>query len=216
MLHGGGWIRRDRSDMAGKSEQLARHGFAVYNVGYRLAPENQFPAQLEDVYAAQRQLWDLAEKYPILPEQSALMGFSAGAHLALLATARPGDNTPPVQAVVSGAGPTDVSVYPNSPFLIPFLGGKPSEIPKVYEEASPRNYISTNHPPAFLYHGRWDDTVEIAQSRDHYEKLQKAGVESHFYPLRLRGHIGAYLVDFDVFGDIVDFLEKHLGEGKEP
>ena len=32
MLHGGGWIRRDRSDMHRKAQHLARAGFAVYNI----------------------------------------------------------------------------------------------------------------------------------------------------------------------------------------
>lgn len=211
MLHGGGWIRRDRSDMSKKARALANAGFAVYNVGYRLAPEYQFPAQLDDVYAAQRALISLAEDYPILPERNALMGYSAGGHLALLAASRPGSGTLPVRAVVSGAAPTDVSVYPKSPYLIPFIGGTPQEKPEAYRQASPRNFVTRAHPPTFLYHGRRDRLVEVEQSRDHVDVLQMVGVVNEYHEYRFLGHFGVYLFDGRIMRDITHFLQTHLG-----
>ena len=210
LLHGGGWIRRDRSDMARKARRLARAGFAVYNAGYRLAPEYRFPAQLEDVYAAQRALRALANDYPVLPERSALMGYSAGGHLALLAAARPGPDTPVLLAVISGSGPTDVSVYPRSPYLIPFIGGTPDEKPYEYFAASPRNFVTSAHPPAFLYHGRRDRLVEVEQSRDHFAVLQATGVPSEYHEFRFQGHFGVYLFNRRPMQASIRFLKEHL------
>ncbi len=215
MLHGGGWIRRDRSDMRKKARRLAASGFAVYNVGYRLAPEHQFPAQLEDVYAAQRALYSLADKHPVLPERSALMGYSAGGHLALLAAARPGDNTPPLRAVVSGAAPTDVSVYPRSPYLIPFIGGTPEEKPDAYFKASPRNFVTPAHPPTLLYHGHRDRLVEVQQSRDHFAVLEAVNVPSEYHEFRFRGHFGVYLFDRRPMKAAIRFLREHLMDAAE-
>src|ERR1700727_2639228 len=59
-LHGGGWLRGDRSLVSpsfagwrpGPLARLAAEGFAVASADYRLSGEARFPAQLEDVSAA--------------------------------------------------------------------------------------------------------------------------------------------------------------------
>jgi hypothetical protein len=59
-MHGGGWLRGDRSMVSprfaswrpGPLARLAADGFAVASVDYRLSGEARFPAQLEDVSAA--------------------------------------------------------------------------------------------------------------------------------------------------------------------
>src|SRR5216684_6517438 len=52
-FHGGGWVIGDLDIYDGLCRSLARAaGCAVFSVGYRLAPENKFPAAVEDCQAA--------------------------------------------------------------------------------------------------------------------------------------------------------------------
>src|ERR1700722_17375429 len=86
-MHGGGWLRGDRS-MAGPGftawrpgplARLAGDGFAVASVDYRLSGEARFPAQLEDVSAAVEWLTGQAGKYGFDAGRIVLWGESAGA-----------------------------------------------------------------------------------------------------------------------------------------
>lgn len=47
-VHGGGWVYGDKELYQYYCMSLAQRGFAVVNFTYRLAPEYQFPAPVED------------------------------------------------------------------------------------------------------------------------------------------------------------------------
>ena len=81
MVHGGGWASRDRKDMTGISEKLARHGYAVLNVSYRFAPVHTYPAQLWDLRQALRWLAVNSERYNLDVDRINIWGYSSGAHL---------------------------------------------------------------------------------------------------------------------------------------
>ncbi len=53
VVHGGGWSSRG-GRMTQVAEDLARSGYVVFNVLYRLAPESLYPKAIEDVQAAVR------------------------------------------------------------------------------------------------------------------------------------------------------------------
>src|SRR6187455_837422 len=81
VFHGGAWItgsRRDLSvggrDRAGRPEasvieMLADRGYVAASVGYRLAPQHKFPAQIQDARAAVRFLRANAKEYGIDKEK---------------------------------------------------------------------------------------------------------------------------------------------------
>ncbi len=52
VIHGGGWDDGDRGQIPQLNYWLARAGYAVADISYRLAPESKWPAQREDVAAA--------------------------------------------------------------------------------------------------------------------------------------------------------------------
>src|SRR5438093_12806671 len=83
-VHGGAWVHGDPSQAAGNALHFARRGIATISISYRLAPGHRFPAPLDDVRRGLRHVRAHAVELGIDPERIALMGLSAGAHLAML------------------------------------------------------------------------------------------------------------------------------------
>lgn len=80
-VHGGGFCILSKETHAGLALQFARKGFVVFNINYRLAPENPYPAAIEDVCDAYRWVLDNAERFGGDPSRILLAGESAGANL---------------------------------------------------------------------------------------------------------------------------------------
>ena len=81
--HGGGFVFGDLEVSDGRCADLAVDLSAVVvSVDYRLAPEQPFPAAVEDAYAATVWVADHAEELGIDPARLAVGGSSAGATLA--------------------------------------------------------------------------------------------------------------------------------------
>ncbi|MEN3973781.1 alpha/beta hydrolase [Emcibacter sp. SYSU 3D8] len=87
-IHGGGWMNGANDQNDPLLEHLCdRHGLAVVSVGYRLAPENPYPAAPDDCEAAA--LWLAAHAATQFgTDWFAIGGESAGAHLAAVTMLR--------------------------------------------------------------------------------------------------------------------------------
>ena len=83
-LHGGGWVLGSQTGQDPMLRRIAAEaGLAVVSVGYRLAPENPYPAGLDDCVAAAAWLEDHAAELGVAdPEALAIGGESAGGNLA--------------------------------------------------------------------------------------------------------------------------------------
>lgn len=79
-FHGGGWVYGDKGVYQFYCMNLAQRGFAVLNFTYRLAPEEKFPAPLEDMNAVVQWALDNAEEYGLDIDHVFGVGDSAGAH----------------------------------------------------------------------------------------------------------------------------------------
>jgi len=199
--------------MASVSKQLAGLGIAAYNINYRLAPEHHYPAQLEDVHAALNYLELNKDRWSLNTRCTITVGYSAGAHLALLAAEIPGANTPEISGVIVGGSPVDLKLYPDSPFILKLMGGTLAEKPKLWQAASPINYVTQNHPPVFLFHGQFDQIVGLNNAEIMLSKLNSAGVPAELDLRLLKGHI---LVGFFQRSSIkkgVDFLNEKIDGG---
>lgn len=80
-VHGGGWVYGDKQLYRFYCMSLAQRGFAVVNFSYRLAPENKFPAPMEDVNAVFTWIADHADVYGLDLNHLFALGDSAGANL---------------------------------------------------------------------------------------------------------------------------------------
>lgn len=80
-IHGGGWVYGDKERYQYYCMSLVEHGFAVVNFTYRLAPEFQFPAALEDTNLVAAWIMEHAEQYQLDTEHIFGVGDSAGAHM---------------------------------------------------------------------------------------------------------------------------------------
>lgn len=117
LLHGGGWQVGDKASAQPEGVALARAGFVAFAPNYRLDAPDPWPAELQDVQQAMRWVQDQAATYGVDPTRIGAFGGSAGGNLAmLLGTSGPGGpGRPPLRAVVSWSGPSDlVSLSPTN------------------------------------------------------------------------------------------------------
>jgi len=82
-FHGGGWVQGNPEQSGWMASRIAvQAGVVVASVAYRLAPENPYPAAVEDCWAATRWIHEHAADLDVDPDRMAVMGDSAGGNLA--------------------------------------------------------------------------------------------------------------------------------------
>ncbi|TWT29877.1 alpha/beta hydrolase [Blastopirellula retiformator] len=194
MVHGGAWLAGDRSRMAIHALQLARSGYAVASIGYRMAPMHKFPAQLDDCKTALDWLRQHAADYHIDPNRIAGYGFSAGAHLICLTAMTASDPSQGLCAVVAGGTPCDLTLEPaKSARLAYFLGGTRAEKPEIYRQASPAKFVSEKTPPMFFFHGTADELAPLTAVKSMCAELDMAGCVARICEIENAGHIGSFM-----------------------
>lgn len=84
MIHGGGWRAGDRSMQVPMAQKIAEQGYVTLTVEYQLSLEAGYPAAIHNIKAAIRWIRANADRYNINPDQIAILGCSAGGHIASL------------------------------------------------------------------------------------------------------------------------------------
>jgi acetyl esterase/lipase len=89
LIHGGAWGSGRSTDLDDEGRLIAREGWIGFSINYRLTGQtpNPWPDELTDVQRAIRWVAAHAQKYGADPGKLALLGVSAGGHLAILADA---------------------------------------------------------------------------------------------------------------------------------
>ncbi|HMU46719.1 MAG TPA: alpha/beta hydrolase [Chitinophagaceae bacterium] len=219
-IHGGAWAQGDKSDFAPYIDTLKRRlpGYAIININYRLSNGTTvfFPAQENDVKAALEFIYSKRSEFNI-SDKFALLGASAGGHLALLQSYKYSSPVK-IKAVVDFFGPTDMTDLYNNPasILVPsstialIVGATPTTNPAIYQQSSPVNFVNAQSPPTIILHGGLDPVVSPNQSIALKNLLQTAGVthEYVFYATELHGWTGANLADS--FDKITAFLNANV------
>lgn len=178
-VHGGAWSIGNKSTAEHKVAVFHQHGYAMAALNYRLHPEATPHEQAEDLAAALAQLHQRASEWGIDPGRFALMGHSAGAHLAALvglntgylsATGFPMTSLRSV-VLLDGAGydvPRQISEGENARLYRRVFGPDLA----VQQRLSPLTYASTPraHWPAFQIH----HVARRSSSRDQSTALAAA------------------------------------------
>lgn len=167
-IYGGAWQRGTPDDYAEFAEYFAAQGYTVVAIDYRHAPRAQFPAQTDDVRRALTYIGEHAAELHADTSRMALLGRSAGAHLAMMAAYAA--DAPSIRGVVNFYGPVDlVEGYRQPPRPDPldvravesaFLGGTPDDMLARYRAASPITLVTRKLPPTLLLYGGRDHIVE--------------------------------------------------------
>jgi acetyl esterase/lipase len=196
LVHGGGWTSGSKADFAAYLDSFKTRlpHYAIFNINYRLANGGHlFPAQEHDVKAAVDFIVENAEDYNVSNDRFSLLGFSAGAHLALLQAYK--YTSPKIKAVVDYFGPTDLVAMYQRPWhpLVPLAlqmitGTTPEKNSRLFEEASPANYVSESSPPTLILHGAKDVVVNVSQSKLLADKLKASGVKHELRVYPNEGH----------------------------
>lgn len=218
VVHGGSWRGGDKGDVPHVSHALARAGFVVVDVRYRLAP---YPAAIVDVRRALSAIVADPARFDVDPARGALLGRSAGGQIALLAAygdeARFGP-APAVRAVVAVYAPTDLAWDHANPYvpdvvdgtaaLEQYLGGPPEAAPGAYRDATPMSWLDRPVPPTLLVHGASERCVRPVNSARLYDALRAKGyaAEALFVPMAdhgfdvRRGGLGEQLARHRIVG----------------
>ena len=186
-------------------------------MNYRLVKDNtnRFPAQIEDVKKLVAFISKNAKRYEYNGNEYALMGGSAGGHLAML-YAYGYDENKQVKTVVDLWGPTDLTdkaVRPDGSdadnTVIRLLGEKDVNA-QITKDASPSWHLTKETAvPTILFHGGKDPLVNVSQAKNLYQKLQEMNVPSalEIYPEEKHGVSPAAAVD--VFAKMLSWLDKY-------
>jgi acetyl esterase/lipase len=200
VVHGGGWDAGDRGEIAHLDHWLARRGFAVAAISYRLAPQFTWPAQRDDVLAAIAYLKSHGPALGVDPTRLVLLGRSAGGQLAEVVGYTSDD--PSIRGIVALYAPSDMAfAYAHareddavkSPHLMrQFLGGTPETASAAYDAASALPRVTHTSPPTLLLHGQLDTLVWHRHSERLDRRLAEEGVPHAFVSLPWATHAFEY------------------------
>ena len=199
-IHGGGWRRGDKAAVGLKPVFFNAKGWIFVSVNYRLLPEGQHPANVNDVALAVAKVHDSIAEKGGDPERLFVMGHSAGAHLASLVATDP----KPLQtagkplSIVKGVISLDTNAY-DLPTLVgtamkPFYDSVFGTEEGVLKDASPQLHVAAGKgiPPFLLCYSRGmgerAEPVRTAAAEAFRAALEKAGIAAEVVAATDRNH----------------------------
>jgi acetyl esterase/lipase len=234
VVHGGSWSAGERGDYPQWNEWLARQGFAVFDIDYRLAPQPNWRTATGDVKCAIAWVKANASRYEVDAARIALLGRSAGGHLALLAAYSTNDvalapscaSTADlsVRAVVALYAPTNLNwgfehpankrVLDGTEKIRNFIGGSPASATEAFRLASATSHVNAQTPPTLLFHGGRDQLVRDENMSLLVERLTQQNVPHRAVLIPYAQHGFDY--NFNGWGSqiarqiISEFLQTHV------
>jgi acetyl esterase len=188
MVHGGGWAAGDRSELATLAHMAAQQGVVALSTDYRLTRQGAYwPAQADDVARTLQWMRDHAGDLGINGRRIALLGGSAGGHLAAWVARDPDPKKRPNRLIVLW-GPWDLERLPEGgpdwvrPTVDTLLNGRPAR------EASPLHHLVPDMPPTLIVHGSADEIVPVEQSRSACRALRALGNDCTLVELPGQAH----------------------------
>jgi len=228
-IHGGGWLNNDKyADMGYMKKtvsEIISNGFALASIDYRFSTQAIFPAQIQDCNRAVSFLYDHADKFGFDINRFAVMGFSAGGHLASLVGLSANNDVKAFfmpgtsklfrfKAVVDFYGPAELILFPGagdekSPEGL-LIGAAPLTRPDLAKAASPVTYVDKNDPPFLIIHGEKDELVSTKQSQLLSSWLNVSSVRNELVIVKDAPHFGDMFDSDEVREKVIKFLGTHL------
>lgn len=194
---GGGYGMKADHEGPVMGEWLQSIGVTAFMVDYRVAPYKH-PAQISDAMRAVKVARFYADKYGYDREKIAVMGFSAGGHLAgsvsvhydkemYVQTDRIDRESCRPNATILGYPVIDMGNYRHDGSRQNLLGPLPTE--RETEFMSLHSQVNADTPEAFIWHTSTDQAVPVMNSLLYTQALARENIpfELHIYPL---GHHG--------------------------
>lgn len=186
-VHGGSWQHGNKRDYLFIGETFAREGFDVAVINYQLAPENIFPAFVDDLAQAIHYLNQNKVKLNISTDNMILMGHSAGAFnvmsVVYSAQSQNFKYKDQIKAIVGLAGPYHFD-YVGDPLSEHAFDHKIS-----YQQVMPYYFIEPNQIKHYLLVAEQDQVVERKNALDLDIALRQKGNHSHIAVIPKTGHI---------------------------
>lgn len=201
-LHGGGWIGGDKSGIGPKALSMAASGMIVASVNYRLAPMSGPPNACDDIAAAVAYIRELAPQIGADPDRLAIMGHSAGAHLAALVVCDPRylATYPGSAEAIRGVVLLDGSAYNVPRMMRSYRGWLFSDVfggeRDLWVKTSPYHYALRRQglPSMLLVHAE-NDGIRRRAAQDMGEAISRGGARAIYLSAPEKNH---YTVDEDL------------------
>lgn len=231
-VHGGSWSGGDKADETIRCRMLASRGYIVANVNYTLWSEEtagtyHVSQVLDELDAALLRVQSFAAEQGISVDKAATVGYSAGAHLAMLYAYSRGD-TAPIEIVFSAsmAGPADISpaVWGEDMTIrvARRLTGaelspkelRSGEADELLASISPVSFIDENTPPTLLMQGKKDSVVPFANAESLVETLEAYSVPHDFVCLKSADHslLQNPIQHAKFYGMLFVYCKRYLGK----
>ena len=234
-IHGGSWSGGDKADETVRCRMLASQGYIVANVNYTLWSEETADTYnvlqvLDELDAALLKVQSFAGQKGVdglNVNKAAIVGYSAGAHLAML-YAYSRAETAPVDIVfaASMAGPADISpeVWGEDMAIrvCRRLTGaeitqemlRSGEADEVFASVSPVSFIDENTPPTLFMQGGKDTVVPPANADSLVAKFTAFGVPYDYIHLENSDHslLQNPIKHAKYYGMLFDYCEQYFGK----
>lgn len=191
-VHGGAWVYGTKEVYQFYGMGLAQRGFTFVNFNYRLAPEDPFPAMIEDINEAFTWVGEHAAEYQIDLSNLFVVGDSAGAQLAtqyvtmllnpefgkLYDFKLPTDKIH-IKAMALNCGVYDMKECVKNSELGDHIQAYFGEITEEkLELVNTLKYITKDFPPSYIMTSYYDFVKQNAIPM--YEFLTKKGIECEY------------------------------------
>jgi acetyl esterase/lipase len=207
LLHGGCWKAEYATlrDLAPVGDTLKAEGMASWNVEYRRLrqPGSGWPGTYLDVGLAIDHLRQIAAKYSLDLGRVAVLGHSAGGHLAMWTGTRQRlsptsalyvPSPLPIRGVINLAGTIDMreniahmEAECNDAVVTGLLGGAPASTPERYREVSATTMVPLGVQQILIW-GEHENFVPLSMARRHVDAATKAGDRARLVVIPAIGH----------------------------
>ena len=184
-VHGGGWNAGNPHFFDYVGQCIAKEGYRMVSLGYRLSPKYKYPCQIKDVCNAYRTAIEYLHRKHVDTSKIVVAGPSAGAHLTSIMC-----YSPKVQqkyqvdisniiGFIGSGGP--YSFRSDQSKTVTILLNQLFRKDYDRRNGEPVALMSKNHIPMLLIQSRHDGLIEYACAEDFARKAERVGNACELY-----------------------------------